>query len=454
MTLPIEFKTRMESLLMEEANAFLHTYHLPKTSGLRVNTLKADIEDINQIVPFHLLPVPFCPAGFYVDETDQPGKNPLHHAGVYYIQEPSAMFVAEVLDPKPGEKVLDLCAAPGGKATQIAAKMETTGLLSTNDINPKRVKALSENVERLGITNAIVTNETPEKLAAKFESYFDRILVDAPCSGEGMFRKDPEAMEYWSPEHVKECAIWQKDILDHAYKMLRPGGTLVYSTCTFSPEENEEQIAQFVQRFPDMAIEPIEKIGGVSDGVPEWSNSPIPELKNAARLWPHHLKGEGHFVAKLIKRGSAEEIPFRPVKNTTDRRSLKDYKEFEKTYLNKSYSGPLMLMRDQLYLLPEDAPSMEKIKVIRPGLHLGTFKKNRFEPNHALALALSPEDVKHHIVLTLDDQDWKKYLRGETLLTGGNRGWVLVTIEGFSLGWGKEVQGTLKNFYPKGLRIM
>jgi NOL1/NOP2/sun family putative RNA methylase len=454
MTLPIEFIHRMESMLEDEAKDFFQTYDRKKTTGLRVNTLKIDIEAFKKMAPFNLEPVPFCPSGFYVDESEQPGKNPLHQAGLYYIQEPSAMFVAEVLDPKPGEKILDLCAAPGGKTTHIAAKMKHSGLIVTNDINAKRVKALSENVERLGITNAIVTNEAPEKLAKVFTGYFDRILVDAPCSGEGMFRKDPEAIQYWSPDHVAECAIWQKDILDSAYQMVKEGGTLVYSTCTFSPEENEAQMDHFLKRYSDMDILPIEKKGGISSAVPAWSPNHLEQLENAARLWPHQLNGEGHFVAKLIKHGPAEAHCLQLMKTNTGKQSLKDFTAFEKETLNKTFSGSMLAVGDQLFNLPQDCPQLDKIKIIRGGLHLGTFKKNRFEPNHALALALSTEDVKHHIPFTLDEDDWKKYLRGETLNTGGDRGWVLVTIEGYPLGWGKEVKGTLKNFYPKGLRIM
>jgi len=453
MVLPKQYVERMEFMLGDEVHDFLNTYCDPKQTALRINTLKVDIDAFTKLAPFELEPIPFCPTGFYVNETDAPGKHPFHQAGLYYIQEPSAMFPAEVLDPQPGETVLDLCAAPGGKTTQIAAKMHDTGLLVTNDINTKRAKALSENVERMGITQAIVTNETPERLAEKFPGYFDRILVDAPCSGEGMFRKDPEAAEYWSPEHVRECAVWQKNILEHAYRMLKPGGTLVYSTCTFAPEENEAQIDQFLSRHQDMTLMPIEKPAGVDEGRPEWSPRQLPELAFTARLWPHHINGEGHFVAKLKKNDQDNAQVAVPLfKRHINQKQLKDYHEFEARFLNVRLQGPMFSQNDQVFLLPDKAPDLSGLRVLRPGLHLGTLKKNRFEPNHALAMALSPADVKHHIAL--NDIEIKKYLRGETLSTGGNRGWVLVTVHGFSLGWGKEVKGTLKNFYPKGLRIM
>ncbi|MFC4619325.1 RsmB/NOP family class I SAM-dependent RNA methyltransferase [Camelliibacillus cellulosilyticus] len=453
MQLPEKFTERMQKMLGSEAEAFFQTYDQPKTVGLRVNTLKISVEDFLKRAPFQLEPVAFCSTGFYVDPKDEPGKHPYHRAGLYYMQEPSAMVVAEVLDPKPGEKVLDLCAAPGGKTTRIAAKMENAGVLIASDIHPKRVKVLSENIERIGARNTIVINETPERLAERFHHYFDRILVDAPCSGEGMFRKDPEAMIYWSPEHVIQCAALQRNILDHAYTMLREGGTLVYATCTFSTEENEKQIAAFLERHPDMTIVPIQKPQGVEDGVPAWTTANLAVARGAARLWPHHIKGEGHFVVRLEKRGSNQTQNGYGQNEWVSKQALKDYREFEKRYLNRRFEQPFLLLRDNLFALPDGTPNLGGLKLVRPGLHLGVLKKGRFEPNHALALAIKAHDAKHAISLDWNSDEWKKYLRGETLQTGGNRGWSLVTFESFPIGWGKEVQDTLKNFYPKGLRI-
>lgn len=454
MSLPKLYVERMQKMLGEEADDFLRSYDEPKATGIRVNTLKIEPDGFAALSPFAVRAVPFCPTGFYTDAEAAPGKHPYHQAGLYYVQEPSAMFVGEVVDAKPGEKVLDLCAAPGGKTTHIAAKMNGRGLLIANDVNAKRVRALSENIERLGITNAIVTNETPERLASRFGGFFDRVLVDAPCSGEGMFRKDPEAIQYWSPDHVAECAAWQRDILEAAYRMLREGGTLVYSTCTFAPEENEAQIAAFLDHHPDMCLVPVAKPDGVVDARPEWSGGRHPEIAGAARLWPHRLEGEGHFVAKLVKTGGNDGADRLPVETTKiDRGRLAVYRAFERETLTFSIERPLVAVRDHLFALPEGTPKLDGLKVIRPGLHLGTFKKKRFEPNHALAMALKSNEARHTAELSRDGDAWRKYLRGETLATGGNRGWTLVTIEGFPLGWGKEVQGTLKNFYPKGLRI-
>ncbi|MBO8172895.1 MAG: RsmF rRNA methyltransferase first C-terminal domain-containing protein [Bacillaceae bacterium] len=454
MPLPQAFVDKMKKLLGDdEYGSFRASLNGEKTVGLRVNRLKVSPGECHDLFPFPLEPVPFCPDGFYIDPDAQAGKHPFHQSGLYYMQEPSAMFPATVLAPQKHEKVLDLCAAPGGKATHLAALMADTGLLVANEIHPARVKALSENIERMGITNAVVTNETPEKLAERFPGFFDRILVDAPCSGEGMFRKDPEAMTYWSCDHVDRCSRQQSDILDAAYAMLNEGGTLVYSTCTFSPEENEQVMEAFIRKYPDMELLPVPKTSGIRDGVVRWSRHRTEVLSRTARLWPHHLRGEGHFVALLKKNGSPPAVQLKPVKSSVRKQDLQLYREFEKDYLNVVIERPMITIRSRLYALPPDCPELKGLKVVRSGLHLGELKKNRFEPNHALAMALKREDVKHTLPLSLEDERWKKYLRGETIHTGDDRGWLMVTIEGFPLGWGKEVKGTVKNFYPKGLRL-
>ncbi|MFC7393906.1 RsmF rRNA methyltransferase first C-terminal domain-containing protein [Scopulibacillus cellulosilyticus] len=453
MQLPEDFINRMKNMLQDEAEAFFAAYQDDKATGLRINPLKISAESFKNISPFPIENIPFCSTGFYYNPADEPGKHPYHQAGLYYIQEPSAMFVAEVVNAEPGERILDLCAAPGGKSTQIAGAMKNQGLLVTNEIHPKRVKALSENIERLGVSNAIVTNESPDKLAKHFQGYFDKIVVDAPCSGEGMFRKDPEAVQYWSQEHVNHCASLQKDILESAYLMLKSGGILVYSTCTFAPEENEQTIEKFILKHNDMSLLPIAKMHGISNGKSEWSGSNSDTLSLTARLWPHLLKGEGHFIAKLQKNGETIERPIHIAKDTSKKTNINDYRTFEKQTLDINIQQTLHLKNNQLYALPDSCPDLTGIKAVRPGLHLGELKKNRFEPNHALAHGLPIDAYKHKVDLSLTDDSWKKYLRGETLPTGGDRGWCIVTINGFPLGWGKEVKGTLKNFYPKGLRV-
>lgn len=454
MNLPSPFISKFEQYLQEEARDFFASFLLPRKSGLRINPLKITAEKWERLSPFTLEKIPFVNNGYYYNENqDQPGKHPYHAAGLYYIQEPSAMFVAEQLAPDSGDKVLDLCAAPGGKTTQLAGLMNQGGLIVANEIHPKRAKVLSENVERLGITNTIVTNETPERLAERFKGYFDKILVDAPCSGEGMFRKDKEAILHWSEEKVLACAKLQRHILEAAYQMLKPDGIIVYSTCTFSPEENEQIIEAFLTKYPDLELLPVKKPLGVESGRPEWSLTHHPELARTVRLWPHKLGGEGHFVAKLKKRADTGSATIPRAVSNVRKEQLKDFHAFVEASLCGRTFGNLYLVHQQLYSLPEDCPNLQGLRVLRAGLHLGALKKNRFEPNHALALALTKEEVVHTYSLASTEKEWLAYLKGETLATGKDRNWLLVTIDGFSLGWGKEVKGNLKNFYPKGLRI-
>lgn len=454
MELPSKFIDKFKLLLKEEAEDFFTAFQQEKLSGLRINLLKTTGKEWENLSPFDVEKIPFVKTGYYYEkDKDQPGKHPYHAAGLYYIQEPSAMFVAEQLAPTGGERVLDLCAAPGGKTTQLAGMMNQSGLLVANEIYPKRAKALSENIERLGITNALVTNETPERLAQRFQGYFDKILVDAPCSGEGMFRKDPDAIKYWSEEHVLSCARQQTGILDAAYQMLKTDGIIVYSTCTFSPEENEQTIEALLMKYPDIELLPILKEEGLADGRPDWSLQKNKKLKNTARLWPHKLQGEGHFVAKMKKTAFTEPAAAPLAAANIGKSQLKDFQEFLKETIRGRSFENLYLFHQQLYSLPESCPSFAGLRVLRAGLHLGELKKNRFEPNHALALALNRYEVFHTYELSSLDDRWLLYLKGETFTTGGDRGWTLITIDGYPLGWGKEAKGILKNFYPKGLRI-
>lgn len=459
--LPQDFMKRMQEMLGEEYDAFLQSYENTNYQALRVNRLKGSVEDFFSACDFggELSPVTWTCDGFYYPETLRPGKHPYHEAGVYYIQEPSAMMPAALLDACPGERILDLCAAPGGKSTQIASAMQQQGILVSNEIHPARAKILSENMERMGVRNAIVTNEAPKALALRFPFYFDRIMVDAPCSGEGMFRKNDEAISQWSLENVQICADRQNEILDCADLMLRPGGTLVYSTCTFATLENEGSISRFLQRHPDY------------------------EVLEQKRLWPHQIKGEGHFVAVLKKKKlSGSDVRTNAVSTGKHDILLRDnhlevvcssskkkdkkqnhadsdlasLQEFLDTTLTLSLSGRIEKFGDQIYLLPEDAPSLAGLRVLRAGLHLGTILKNRFEPSHALALTLRPCDVAKCVMLTSGSVNEYRlacdYISGQTFSWEGDKGWHLVCLDGYSLGWGKLAGGIIKNHYPKGLR--
>lgn len=463
MQLPQDFMIRMQGMLGEAYPAFLRSYEKEKVQALRVNTLKDTREVFLERMPFaDLRAVPWEENGFYFSNSDSeiaPGKHPFHEAGVYYIQEPSAMVPAVYLDAQPGEIVLDLCAAPGGKTTQIASYMKNEGLLVCNEIHPTRVKILSENVERMGICNALVTNETPQRLTELFGTYFDRILVDAPCSGEGMFRKNEEACSAWSLENVQLCADRQDEILDCADNMLCPGGRLVYSTCTFAPDENEGSIARFLERHPEYQILEVHKYDGMAAGVPLRGHSNIEALVHTIRLYPHLINGEGHYIAVLQKQGEVQNdyqnFPATGLQKGISIKEAKEFLQFQQETLQidltKEAQDCLLKFGDQLYLMPQKMPSIKGLKVLRAGLHLGTLKKNRFEPSHALALALKKSDVRRTVELETVEAA-KAYLGGMTLNYSGEKGWYLITFQGYSIGWGKLAGQIMKNHYPKGLR--
>jgi len=451
MKLPEAFIERMKKMLGTEFDDFMASYSQPRHYGLRVNTLKISVEDFIKISPYKLEPVPWAKEGFYISENDRPAKHPYYHAGLYYIQEPSAMTTVSVLDPQPGDRVLDLCAAPGGKSTQIAARLAGKGLLVANDVNHERIKALVRNLEMFGVRNYIVLHELPKNIARHFTGYFDKIVIDAPCSGEGMFRKDPYAVKSWGEFSIEKCTGMQRGILKYVYDMLKPGGYIVYSTCTFAPEENEGMIGEFISQNPQLELVDIQPFPGFSQGRPEWAEAPE-HLKKSVRLWPHKVKGEGHFVA-LIKKtdGSDKRVPEAEPASLPEE-ILKDYYDFISDNLNISLNGNLLQKHSRLYLAPKGLPSLERLKVIRPGWFLGELKKNRFKPSAPLALGLQKSDVKRVIDLPSDSTEVIRYLKGETLDIEGERGWNLVCVDGFPLGWAKQLRDTLNNYYPSGWR--
>lgn len=428
MNLPEKFLDDMKIILKDEFDDFIKSYEDKKTSGIRINTLKIDKETFLNLNLCKLTQISWCDEGFYYDESFKAGKNPLHEAGAYYIQEPSAMSVVPLLDIKENDKVLDLCASPGGKSTYILSKLNNTGVLVSNEINSGRIKALGENLERFGSKNTIITNSDSKSLKKVFEGYFDKVVIDAPCSGQGMFRKDEFAIKDWSYEKVLECQNIQKEIIKDGYDMLKKDGILVYSTCTFSKEENEDVIEGFLNENP---------------------KAKLIEMK---RLWPHKIKGEGHFACK-IKKCDDKENNTKNLKLKDITKNIKDYKEFETKFLNVELEGNFELKGENLYLVPNNFPDTKDLKVLRRGLFLGTLKKNRFEPSHSLSHYLKSSDAKNIENFKLDSDYSLDYLRGNTINTSKSRGWVLVCIENIPLGWAKESNGILKNHYPKGLRI-
>ena len=451
MELPIKFLEKMQNILGDEYDAFIKTYEKNRKAALRINTLKGNGEKLFSVLGEKLSPVPWTTDGYFYPDTMQPGKSPIHEAGAYYIQEPSAMLPAELLKAQPGECILDLCAAPGGKTTKIAADMKGEGLLVANEIHPKRAAILSSNVERMGIKNAVVTNESSDRLLKKFPEFFDRILVDAPCSGEGMFRKDEEARAQWSEENVIKCAVRQKEILDNAAAMLRPGGRLVYSTCTFSPEENEKMIVDFLNDHPEFSVEKTDTPPCISNGRPELAGNDE-RVAFTFRIWPHLTEGEGHFAAVLKKDGENENVYRQSNISPCPKEYEKLYRAFSDEFLKNPPTGEISAFGENLYIMPPFLPNLDGIKVLRFGLHLGTVKKNRFEPSHSLAMALKPQDAVQCAELSINDKEIFAYLRGETIPAEDLKGWCLVSVSGYTTGWGKAAGGIIKNHYPKGLR--
>jgi NOL1/NOP2/sun family putative RNA methylase len=463
---PNDFIAEINRLLGEQSPMFWDNQETtPPISGLRVNTLKTNPELIQKVFSAELKSLPWAGDGFQLPQGFNPGKHPFHSAGLYYLQEPSAMAPAAALDPQPGELILDLCAAPGGKSTQILSLMKNQGLLIANDSNPRRVQALARNIERWGARNAVLTNEVPRKLAEHFGPVFDRVLVDAPCSGEGTFRTDPGEIKKWSTNFSKRCGLIQDEILWFAGKMVRPGGILVYSTCTFNQQENEGSVMRFLQANSDFVVNPIPLQPGFSNGIP-LSKADPGNLKGTVRIWPHLAPGEGHFIARLRKseNSASGQLPSQstPTVLTTDQQKF--YKEFFDSSLNLTPgtemispgSSSLSCFGNQLYLFPPNTPQLEGLRIHHWGWSLGIFKGDRFRPSSALASGLTKEDAQIVIKFPVGDPNLVSYLRGSPIRYPGdevaNSSWVLVTVEGFPLGWGKIVQGRLKSHLPSWLR--
>ena len=427
--LPLEFLKRMEDQLGADYPAFLESLERPRAVALRFNPLKGEIPRMDFVKD----PVPWEKMGYYYDPEARPGLHPYHEAGVYYLQEASAMSAVALLDPQPGEKICDLCAAPGGKTTQIAGRLLGEGFLLCNEINPKRAKILSRNIERMGVGNALVTNEHPARLAEKYAGYFDRVLIDAPCSGEGMFRKEEAAVTDWSQETVEMCARRQAEILDSGANLVAPGGRLVYSTCTFAPEENELTIAAFLERHPEFSPEPVEAPWFEKFGEGQF------------KMLPHKILGEGHFGAVLRKNEEQETDVAREPGN----KMPKEWESFAKDLGICLPDGKMLQFGQSIFWAPEAMPALRGVKVLRPGLELGEVKKGRFEPAHALALWL--KNVAVFQDFSPESQEIAAYMHGD-VVPSQKKGWCLVTVGGYSIGWGKGDGNVLKNHYPKGLR--
>lgn len=437
-----EFLFRIKSLLGDDFDEFLKFYENENYKGLRVNTLKCSAEKLRMLVDFELVNTPFCKEGFYIpSDVTSLGNSPLHHCGAFYIQEPSATSAVEMLGVEKNDFVLDLCAAPGGKSTQIGAKLQGTGLLWSNEIVRNRANILLSNIERMGISNAVVSNCHPDILCNELQGKFDKVLVDAPCSGEGMFRKNSDAQNEWSVEHVKSCAQRQLMILNSAKNALKEGGVMVYSTCTFSQEENEDVITQFLSENPDFELED----AGIDFG--------RKTLEYACRIFPMD-GGEGHFAARLRKKGEGygSIIPYKNNQKIDD----KVWDFYDSLFVDRPFGENLALVGEKIIILPENYNrNIKNTGIIRAGIILGEIVKNRIEPHHSVFMAAQKNECRSAVDFDLTSDEIQKFLHGEEIAVPSEvKGYTAVCVNEITVGFGKASNGRLKNKYPKGLRIL
>lgn len=459
MTLPKEFEERMKVLLQEEYDEFLQGYNTPLRRGLRINTAKISITDFCALFPHPLTPSPFADNSFYVDTEFKAGSDPLHHAGAYYMQEPSAGSAVTVLAPQAGERILDLCAAPGGKSTQIATHLGDNGLLWSNEFVPARARILQQNLERWGYRNTVVSSRETGALCEGLQDYFDAVLVDAPCSGEGMFRKEPQALTEWSMDNIRLCAHRQDEILNNAAKAVKPGGRMVYSTCTFAPEENEGAVYRFLATHPDFSLEPTSVDWGCAGFSADRIRPFCPEvnphfdLSYCRRILPQH-GGEGHFIALLHR---SDDMPAMMVDGYTYPQKDAHRQEavtLYQTLFTDTPEGVFATFGEQVRLLPPDLPNCRNLGVLSAGIAVADVCKNRLEPSHSIFTASHAENCRQIVNLSLEDARLKAFLHGEEIICDNPNGWTAVSVVGLPLGFGKCSNGRLKNRYPKGLRLI
>ena len=459
MNLPIAFEEKMKEMLGDDFGRYLASFDTDAHQGLRVNTSKISVEEFLKISPYRLTPVPWCPNGFYYEKEEKPAKHPFYFAGLYYIQEPSAMTTASLLPIEEGDVVLDLCAAPGGKSTELAAKLNGSGLLITNDISNSRAKALLKNIEVFGVGNSLVTSEPPNELAKRFPQFFDKILIDAPCSGEGMFRKQSNMTKAWESNGVDLFVGLQRSILKEAVTMLKPGGMLIYSTCTFSKEENEQSIEYLLSLDESLHLVELPMFEGFDEGHPDWGNTGNEDLRKCRRLWPHRIEGEGHFVAMARKEDGETQSKVAPYHFNKAKLS-KEAEEFIKALDYPFDMKRFDVQGERVFYIPEQMPDIKGLRILRCGLYMGDMKKNRFEPSQSLAMFLKKQEFSNVLSLEAEDARVIKYLKGETIELEEleeketKDGLLLICVKNYPLGFGKLNRGTVKNKYLPGWRWM
>lgn len=458
MDLPIKYQNAMKELLKDDFDAYMESFNDSRLYGLRINTLKITPEEFLKISPFKLKPVPWIENGFYFSEEDKPAKHPYYFAGLYYIQEPSAMTPANVLPVEDGDAVFDMCAAPGGKSTEIGAKLNHTGILITNDISNSRAKALLKNVEVTGIPNLCVLSEDPKKIAGRFTSFFDKVLIDAPCSGEGMFRKDNKLIKSWEKNGPEVYSKIQRDIILNGADMLKPGGKMLYSTCTFSLLEDEETVKYLLNERPEMKLIDIKHFDGFTKGFVKDDKMAEMHMEKTIRIFPHKMQGEGHFVA-LFEKDKDADCTYYPERKPFNTKISDEFSEFLKHTTYPIDKSDISIRDDKVYVIPKKMPEITGLRVMRGGLLMGELKKNRFEPSQAFAMVLKKSQYDNCLDLPVDDDRVIRYLKGETIDIQQfsdviQNGWVLVCVDGYPLGWGKANGVQLKNKYLAGWRWM
>jgi len=448
MKLPEKFIEAMKFLLKDEYFLFEASFEQASYQAVRRNSLKIDKAAFEAKLDFLGQQVAWCEESYYIDDETRPGKEIGYHCGLYYIQEPSASLPVSLLKPNPGEKILDLCASPGGKTTQIGAKMKNKGVLVANDISYSRLAPLKRNLQLFGITNSIISHETPDRLKLVFDGYFDKILIDAPCSGEGMFRRDEKTRKKYDGYAIEDFAIIQKQLLNQAKELLKPGGQMVYSTCTFTIKENEEVIQWFLSENSDFSIILPEEILTLHNSI---SNG-LEGMDNAVRIWPHKHRGEGHFAALLQHKGTSQSNKAKL--ETTNSINISEVESFYKEIgLEKEEFYKVILQQNNRIMCIKDLPDTAQLKTIYKGLEVGFLKNGRFLPSQSFAMALQADYVKEKVNISKNQPEALKYLKGETIPAEGSNGWKLVCIDDYPVGWGKLSDGMLKNHYLKEWRL-
>lgn len=463
--LPEKFLNNIKNLLGDEFDSFLESYNKSSFQGLRFNRIKISPEEIKRL-SLPIEKIPWIDNGYYFDSKNfNATKHPFYYAGLYYIQEPSAQTPANILPVEPGDRVLDLCAAPGGKSTELAAKLQGEGVLVSNDVSATRAKALVKNLGVFGIKNALITSETSKNLSKIFSEYFNKILVDAPCSGEGMFRKDTSVIKNWEHYGTEYYAEIQRDILPDAVNMLCEDGYLLYSTCTFSPDENEKSIDYILSKFPELEVISVnDRYDGFDSGHPEWINSKREEIKGAVRIWPHRINGEGHFLCLLHKK-KGSKVGF--TSNIKKVKLLNEEVSFLKEWgITDEELTRIEIHGEKFYLIPKGLPDITGLRILRNGLYLGDRRKGRFEPCQPFAMSRTKANARYFLDLSIEDDRVIKYLKCETielaeedikanvLFNIPKGSYILVGVNGLPLGFGKLFGTTLKNKYFAGWRMM